>query len=195
MSGLALGKGDLMELPHLLKKPVIPDSCFVDPSARINGDVIMGEDCSVWFHVSIRGDVNWIRIGSRTNIQDQCAFHTTYQTNPLQIGDDVSFGHGVIAHGCTLGNRILVGMGSIIMDKAQIGDDTLIGAGSLVTEGKVIPPGVLAMGRPARVIRDLKPKEIEMVGQRAIQYSAYVSAYRNSGRFTGWKDNPHSTEM
>ncbi len=184
-----------MELPHLLKKPVIPDSCFVDPSARINGDVIMGEDCSVWFHVSIRGDVNWIRIGSRTNIQDQCAFHTTYQTNPLQIGDDVSFGHGVIAHGCTLGNRILVGMGSIIMDRAQIGDDTLIGAGSLVTEGKVIPPGVLAMGRPARVIRDLKPEEIEMVGQRAIQYSAYVSAYRNSGRFTGWKDNPHSTEM
>jgi len=180
-----------MELPHLSKKPTIPDSCFVDPSARINGDVTMGEDCSVWFHVSIRGDVHWIKIGARTNIQDNCTFHTTYRANPLQIGDDVSFGHGVIAHGCTLGNRILVGMGSIIMDQAQIGDDVLIGAGSLVTEGKKIPPGVLAMGRPAKPIRDLKPEEIEMVGQRAVQYAAYVSAYRDQGKFTGWRDNPH----
>lgn len=180
-----------MELPHLDKTPIIPESCFIDLSARINGDVTLGESCSVWFHVTIRGDVNWIRIGERTNIQDQCIFHTSWQTNPLSIGRDVSFGHGVIAHGCTLADRILVGMGSIIMDGAEIGSDVLIGAGSLITEGKKIPPGVLVLGRPGKVVRDLTPQEREMVAGRAAQYAAYVEAYRNQGRFTGWLQNPY----
>lgn len=178
-----------MELPHLDKAPQIPDSCYIDPSARINGDVTLGEDCSIWFNVAIRGDVNWVRLGRRCNVQDGSIFHTTYKTNPLEIGDDVSFGHGVIAHGCTIGNRVLVGMGSCVMDRAIIGDDVLIGAGSLVTERKEIPSGVLAMGRPARVIRDLTPKELEMVRQRAEQYADYVSAYRAQGRFSGWAQN------
>ncbi len=178
-----------MQLPHLDKKPQIPDSCYVDISARVNGDVTLGELCSLWFQVAIRGDVNWIRIGRRTNVQDHCVFHTSYQTNPLQIGDDVSFGHGVIAHGCTIGSRVLVGMQSVVMDGAEIGDDVLIGAGSLITEGKKIPSGVLALGRPAKIIRDLSPEERNMVADRAVQYARYVEAYRAQGKFTGWRDN------
>ena len=177
-------------LPHLQKHPQIPSSCYIDPSARLNGDIVMGENCSVWFHCSLRGDVHEIRIGNRTNVQDNCVFHTTYKKYPLHIGDDVSFGHGVIAHGCTIKNRVLVGMGSIIMDDATIGEDVLIGAGSLVTERKTIPPGVLVLGRPARVIRDLTEAERKMVADRAWQYAAYVQAYRDQGKFCGWSDHP-----
>ena len=178
-----------MKLPHLDRAPQIPESCFVDISARINGDVVMGEDCSVWFQVAIRGDVHRIRIGRKTNIQDHCIFHTSYMTNSLTIGEEVSLGHGVIAHGCTIGDRVLVGMGSLVMDGAVIENDVLLGAGSLVTEGKRIPAGVLAMGRPAKVIRDLNDEELKMVAQRACDYADYVSAYRAQGKFTGWQDN------
>ena len=181
----------MIELPHLDKTPNIPDSCYVDVSARINGDVTMGEDCSLWFNVSIRGDVHRITIGDRTNVQDMCIFHTSWQTNPLIIGSDVSFGHGVIAHGCTIADRVLVGMGSIVMDAAEIESDVLIGAGSLVTEGKKIPSGVLVLGRPGKIVRDLTEQEIEMVRGRAGQYASYLGAYRNQGKFTGWKDNPY----
>ena len=181
-------------LPHLDKHPDIPDSCYIDRSARLNGDITMGEECSVWFNVAIRGDVNWIRIGRRTNVQDGCIFHTTYKTHPLSIGNDVSFGHGVIAHGCTIGDRVLVGMGSTIMDSAVIGEDVLIGAGSLVTERKQIPAGVLAMGRPARVVRELSEAERNMVAERAVQYAAYMSAYKKQGRFSGWRDHPDHPE-
>jgi len=180
-----------LELPHLDKEPVIPDTCYIDVSARINGDVTMGESCSAWFNVCIRGDVNWIRIGGRTNIQDGCIFHVTYKAHPLLIGEDVSFGHGIIAHGCEIGNRVLVGMGSTIMDAAKIEDDVLIGAGSLVTERSHIPSGVLAFGRPARVVRELNPREREMVAARAAHYTGYAAAYRRQGRFTGWADNPY----
>lgn len=180
-----------MKLPHLDQQPRIPDSCYIDISARINGDVTLGELCSLWFQVAVRGDVNRIRIGDRTNVQDHCTFHTSYQTHPLQIGDDVSFGHGVLAHGCTIGNRVLLGMHSVIMDGAVIGDDVLIGAGSLITEGKQIPAGVLALGRPAKIIRDLNPEERAMVADRAGQYAKYVEAYRAQGKFTGWRDNSY----
>ncbi len=180
-----------IELPHLQKSPVIPQSCYIDVSARINGDVVMGEFCSAWFHVSIRGDVHRIRIGTRTNVQDACIFHTTYLTHPLLIGDDVSFGHGVIAHGCTVGNRVLVGMQSVVMDGAEIGDDVLLGAGSLVTQGKKIPSGVLAMGRPARVVRELNEEERRLVAERSTQYAAYVSVYKKQGKFTSWQHNPY----
>ena len=179
-----------MKLSHLDCSPVIPDSCFVDVSARINGDVRLGEECSVWFNVCIRGDVNSIRVGNRTNIQDACIFHTSYQTHPLQIGDDVTLGHGVIAHGCTIGNRVLVGMGTIVMDGALIGDEVLLGAGSLVTEFSEIPGGMLAFGRPAKVVRPLKPEERGQIRERAEHYLACAQAYRNQGRFTGWSDNP-----
>lgn len=177
-----------MELPHLDKEPMIPNSCYIDRSARLNGDITMGEQCSVWFNVSIRGDVNWIRIGNRTNIQDNSTFHTSYQAHALEIGDDVSIGHQVLLHGCTIGSRVLVGMGSIVMDGAVVGDDVLIGAGSLVTEGKQIPSRSLAFGRPAKVIRELTDEEVAMVSGRAVQYTAYLDAYKRQGRFTSWND-------
>ena len=178
-----------LSLPHLAKDPIIPDNCFIDVSARINGDVVLGDHCSVWFQAAIRGDVHEIRVGDRTNIQDNCTFHTSYQTNPLHIGDDVTFGHGVIAHGCTIGNRVMIGMHSTVMDGAVIAEDTIVGAGSLVTEGKEFPPGVLILGRPAKVVRDLKESERSFLIERAHHYVAYAAAYRDQGRFTTWRDN------
>ncbi len=180
-----------LELPHLAKTPQIPASCYVDPSARINGDVVMGECGSVWFNVSIRGDVHEIRIGQRCNIQDNSCLHTSFQAYDLVLGDDVSVGHQVVLHGCHIGSRVLIGMQSLIMDGAQIGDDVLIGAGSLVTERREIPAGMLVYGRPAKVIRPLTDEERAVVAGRAEQYAAYVDCYRRLGRFRGWRDNPH----
>lgn len=180
-----------ISLPHLGIAPQIPADVYVDPSARINGDVTMGAGCSVWFHASIRGDVNRIRIGNQTNIQDQCTLHSMYQKHSLTIGNYVTFGHGVIAHGCQIGNRVLLGMQSVIMDGVVIGDDVIIGAGSLVTEGKQIPSGMLALGRPAKVIRALTDKERAFVLDRAEHYAGYVDAYRQQGLFYGWEDNPY----
>lgn len=179
-----------IELPHLAKDPQIPDSVYVDRSARINGDVTMGEHCSVWFNVSIRGDVNTISIGRLTNIQDNSCFHNSYLTTPLIIGDEVTVGHQVLLHGCTIGNRVLVGMQSIVMDNAVIGDDCILGAGSLVTEGKEIPAGSLAFGRPAKVIRQLTDEERKMISDRAIHYAATIESYRKLGKFQGWQDHP-----
>lgn len=184
-----------LSLPHLAKSPEIPESCYVDISARINGDVVFGAQCSIWFQVAIRGDVHQIRVGKRTNVQDGCTFHTSYGVHPLTIGDDVTFGHNVLAHGCTIENRVLVGMHSTVMDGAVIGHDSMIGAGSLVTEGKVFPPGVLILGRPAKVVRELTEKEKAMLVERAQHYVAYAAAYRAQGLFTTWSDNLYHQEM
>lgn len=177
-------------LPNLEKDPEIPDDVYVDPSARINGDVVLGSLCSVWFQVAIRGDVNAIRVGERSNIQDGCLFHTSYKTHPLTIGDDVTFGHGVIAHGCTIGNRVLIGMQSLVMDGAVIEDDVIIGAGSLVTEGKRIPAGSLAFGRPAKVVRELTDAERKLLTDRSMHYVETAAAYKKLGKWYGWSDNP-----
>lgn len=178
-----------MYLPHLANDPQIPEDAYVDPSARINGDVVLGEGCSVWFQVAIRGDVNKIRVGKRTNIQDMTVFHTAHLTHPTLVGDDVTFGHCVLAHGTTIGHRVLVGMSSTLMDGSEIGDDVIIGAGSLVTEGKKIPSGVLAFGRPAKVVRDLTAEERQMIVERSAHYCRIAEAYREVGQWFGWKDN------
>jgi carbonic anhydrase/acetyltransferase-like protein (isoleucine patch superfamily) len=178
-----------MYLPHLGHEPRIPEDIYVDPSARINGDVELGEESSVWFQVAIRGDVNAIRVGKRTNIQDMTVFHTAHLTHPTIVGDDVTFGHCVLAHGCRIGNRVLVGMSSTLMDGCEIGDDVIIGAGSLVTEGKKIPSGVLAFGRPAKVIRPLTDEERQAIVERAHHYCRIAEAYREAGQWYGWKDN------
>lgn len=181
---------DRVELPCLLVRPVVPESCFVDRTARINGDVVLGEQCSIWFHAAIRGDVNTIRVGARTSIQDGCVLHTTFRKHPLSIGDDVVLGHGAIVHGCTLGSRVLVGMGAIVLDGAVVENDVILGARALVTEGKVIPKGTLALGQPARVVRELTPEEIASIADNALRYTAYVDAYRRAGRFHGWREHP-----
>lgn len=146
--------------------PQIAESVFVDPSAIIIGDVQIGEDCSVWPLTVIRGDMHSIRIGARTSIQDGSVLHITHAGPynpdgfPLSIGDDVTVGHQAMLHGCTLGSRILIGMGSMVMDGAVIEDDVVLGAGSLVPPGKRLESGKLYVGRPAKAVRDLTDKEL-----------------------------------
>ena len=156
--------------PHHGCMPQIPESVFVAPSADVLGEVAIGEFSSVWFQVVIRGDVNWIKIGTRTNIQDHSMLHVTRKKSPLTIGDEVTVGHRVMLHGCTLGNRILVGMGAILLDDCVIGDDCIIGAGALVTKGMIVPPRSLVVGMPAKVTRELKPEEIAFLKQSAENY-------------------------
>ena len=150
--------------------PKIHETAFVAPSSDIIGEVEIGSHSSVWFQCVLRGDVNWIKIGSRTNIQDQTVLHVTRKVSPLTIGDEVTVGHRVTLHGCTLGNRILVGMGAIILDNAEVGDDCIIGAGALVTKGMQISPGSLVIGAPARVSRVLTAEEIAFLKKSADNY-------------------------
>lgn len=159
-----------MILPHHGCHPKIPSSVFIAPSADVIGEVEIGKESSVWFQVVIRGDVNWIKIGERTNIQDHSCLHVTRRTSPLTVGSDVTVGHRVTLHGCTLEDRILVGMGAVILDDAHVESDCIIGAGSLVTKGTRIPKGMLAMGSPAKVIRPLKPEELAFLRQSALNY-------------------------
>lgn len=154
-----------MILPHKGIEPKIDDSCFIAPSADIIGDVEIGEGSSVWFQTVIRGDVNYIRIGKRTNIQDGSVLHVTRSKPPMKgapliLGDDITLGHRVTLHGCTLKSRILVGMGATILDGAVINDDSIVAAGALVTKDKVFPPKSLIQGSPAKAVRELTPEEI-----------------------------------
>ena len=168
-----------MILPFRGIWPKIHETAFVVPSADIIGDVEIGDQSSVWFQVVIRGDVNFIRIGNRTNIQDHSMLHVTRVKSPLRIGDEVTIGHRVTLHGCTLGNRILVGMGSIILDDAEIGDECLIGAGTLITQKIKIPPRSLVMGSPGKVIRPLKKQELAFLSKSAANYVGDSTEYRS----------------
>ncbi len=138
---------------------------FIDPSAVVIGDVHLAEDCSVWPHAVIRGDMHRIRIGARTSVQDGSVLHITHASSfnpsgyPLTIGDDVTIGHQVLLHGCTIGSRVLIGMASIVMDGARIDDDVVLGAGSLVPPGKHLESGYLYVGRPAQQVRALTEQE------------------------------------
>lgn len=157
--------------------PTIPASCFIEDTGIVIGDVILGEDCSVWFHAVIRGDVNYIRIGNRTNIQDLCMLHVTHDTHPLIVGDDVTVGHSVVLHGCTIKDRVLVGMGAIIMDGAVLGEDSVVGAGALVTEGTIVPPNSLILGTPAKVKRSVTENELAWIRESAENYVKYARQY------------------
>ncbi len=151
--------------PYKGIQPTIAKTAFVDESAVVIGAVTLGDDASVWPQCSIRGDVNHIRVGARSNIQDNTVIHVTHDHKavpggrPTTIGDDVTVGHQCILHACTIGNRCLIGMGSQILDGAIIKDDVLLGAGSLVTEGNVLESGYLYLGRPARKARELTAEE------------------------------------
>src|SRR6476659_3336494 len=143
--------------------PTIPRSCFIEDTGIVIGDVVMGEQCSVWFHAVIRGDVHYIRIGNRTNVQDLCMLHVTHDTHPLIIGNEVTIGHSVVLHGCTIKDRVLIGMGAIIMDGAVIGEDSVVGAGSLITEQTIVPPNSLVLGSPAKVKRSVTAEELAWI--------------------------------
>ena len=158
-------------------RPTIATSAFIEDTAVMIGDVVIGEDSSVWFNTVVRGDVHSIRIGRRTNVQDLCMLHVTQDTHPLVIGDEVTIGHHVVLHGCTIQNRVLVGMGAVIMDGAVIGEDSVVGAGALVTEGTVVPPKSLIFGSPARLRRPATEKEVAWIKQSAENYVRYSRQY------------------
>ncbi len=158
--------------------PQIDPAAFIQESAQIIGDVRIGAQSSVWFNVVVRGDVNYIRIGARTNVQDNATVHVTRERWPTIVGDDVTVAHGVILHGCRIADRCLIGIGAIIMDGVEIADDCLIAAGSLVTPGTKIPAGHLVLGSPAKVARPLRTEELAHLKQSAANYVEYAETYR-----------------
>jgi carbonic anhydrase/acetyltransferase-like protein (isoleucine patch superfamily) len=157
--------------------PIVAANAFIEDTAMVIGDVVIGSDSSVWFHAVVRGDVHLIRIGHRTNIQDLSLLHVTHDTYPLTLGDDITIGHHVILHGCTIRDRVLVGMGTIIMDGAVVEEDCIIGAGSLVTEHTQIPSKSLVIGSPAKVTRPLTDDELLWIKESAYNYSRYAQHY------------------
>lgn len=168
-------------LPYDGKTPRLAPSAFVADGAVIVGDVEIGEESSVWFQSVVRGDVNHVRIGARTNVQDHSVVHVSSGTHPTFVGDDVTVGHRVVLHGCTVKDRCLVGIGAIVLDGAVIGPDAMVGAGALVPPGMIVPPGVLVLGSPARVKRDLTAREIASVRESAARYAGYAARYRRGG--------------
>jgi carbonic anhydrase/acetyltransferase-like protein (isoleucine patch superfamily) len=150
---------------------------FVAPGADIIGDVVTGDDCGLWFRSVVRGDVNHIRIGHRTNIQDGAVLHVTTRKFPLHIGSGVTIGHGAVVHGCTVEDNCLIGIGAIILDGARIGEGCIIGAGSVVTEGSEIPSGHLALGLPAKPLRELTEAEKERILANSRHYVAEKDKY------------------
>ena len=158
-------------------KPTVPASCFVEETGIVIGDVVLGEHCSVWFHAVIRGDVHYIRIGDRTNVQDLCMLHVTHDTHPLIIGNEVTIGHSAILHGCTIQDRVLIGMGAIVMDGAVIGEDSVVGAGALVVEGMIVPPKSVIHGSPGRVRRSVSETELAWIKKSSENYVKYANQY------------------
>ncbi|WP_164018204.1 gamma carbonic anhydrase family protein [Pyxidicoccus trucidator] len=160
--------------------PRVHPSCFVEDSAQVVGDVELGEDSSVWFNAVLRGDVNPIRIGKRTNIQDLSLVHVTSQEHGTHVGDDCTVGHHVILHGCIVGNRVLVGMGATLMDGVEVGDECIIGAGTLLTPGTKVPPGSLVVGSPGKVKRPITEEEREFLRLSAQHYVQLAAEHRAS---------------
>ena len=158
-------------------KPEIDASALVVDSAQIIGDVKIGEESSVWFNAVIRGDVNYIRVGKRTNIQDGCVLHVARKTLPLQIGDEVTVGHNVTLHACTIRSQCLIGMSATVMDGSEIGEQSIVGAGALVTPHTKIPPRSLVIGSPARVKRELTEEEIRGIRESAANYVGDIETY------------------
>ena len=158
-------------------KPRIAANCFVAPNAALVGDVEIAENCTIWYSVTIRGDVMPIRIGKETNIQDNSVIHGTYGEFGTTIGERVTVGHSVTLHGCKIGNGCLIGMGALIMDGCEIGEHSLVGAGTLLTEGTKIPPRSLVIGRPGKVKRQLTDEEVRDLEESADHYLLYKTWY------------------
>ena len=167
-----------MILPYKNKSPKIASSALILPGADVIGDVEIGDDASIWFGTVVRGDVNFIRIGDETNIQDWCVVHVTVDRHPTVIGDRVTVGHGAILHGCTVEDTCLIGIGAIVLDGAVIGRQSFVAAGTLVTPRTAIPPRSLVMGRPGVVKRALSPSEIDDLAESAKRYVKYAAGYR-----------------
>lgn len=160
--------------------PRFGERCFLADNATVLGDVVMGNDCSVWFTAVIRGDVHSIRIGNNVNVQDGAIIHCTYKTCPVNIGHFVSIGHRAIVHGCTIQDNVLIGMGAIVMDNAVIGSNSIVAAGAVVSQNTVVESGTVYAGVPARKLKDIDRKLAEGEIQRiAANYSMYAGWYQN----------------
>lgn len=171
-------KGQL--LPYEGITPTLGEDVYVAPGARVIGDVELGAEVSVWYNAVIRGDLEPIRIGARTNVQDNSVIHIESGDFPTIIGEDVTIGHKALVHACTIGDNCLIGMGSIILDGATIEDNSLVAAGAVVTPGTTIPAGSVAMGTPARVVREVTDEEIASFGESAAHYVDLARRHRQS---------------
>jgi carbonic anhydrase/acetyltransferase-like protein (isoleucine patch superfamily) len=158
--------------------PKIASSAYVDQAATVIGDVTIGESSSVWPGAVIRGDVNVIRIGARTNIQDGAVLHVMREKFGLELGDSVTVGHGAVLHGCKIESRVLVGMGAIVLNGAHVGAGSIIGAGTLVLEGTMVPPGSLFLGHPGEFHRALTPQDLDGIDRYAARYVEYAETYK-----------------
>jgi carbonic anhydrase/acetyltransferase-like protein (isoleucine patch superfamily) len=157
--------------------PTIPSTCFIAPNATIVGDVVFGEECSVWFNAVVRGDVNSIRIGNKVNIQDGACLHCTYEKTKVNIGNNVSIGHNALVHGCTIEDNVLIGMGAIVMDNVYIGTNTIIAAGAVVLENTKCESGSIYAGVPAKKVKDISQElihgEIDRIANNYLMYSSW----------------------
>jgi carbonic anhydrase/acetyltransferase-like protein (isoleucine patch superfamily) len=155
--------------------PRFGENCFIAPNATVVGDVSMGNDCSVWFNAVVRGDVNSIKIGNKVNVQDGAVIHCTYQRSKTYIGNNVSIGHNAIVHGCNVQDDVLIGMGAIIMDNAEIGSNSIIAAGAVVLEGTKVEAGSIYAGVPAKKVKNISPElingEINRIANNYVRYS------------------------
>jgi len=160
--------------------PQMGNDCFIAPNATIVGDVVMGDQCSVWFNAVIRGDVNSIRLGNKVNVQDGAVIHCTFERSKTLIGNNVSIGHNAIVHGCVIDDNVLVGMGSIVMDNAHIGSNSIIAAGAVVLENTVVEPGTIYAGIPAKKVKDISQElisgEINRIADNYLKYSKWFKS-------------------
>jgi carbonic anhydrase/acetyltransferase-like protein (isoleucine patch superfamily) len=157
--------------------PKFGTDCYLAENATIVGDVVMGDQCSIWFNAVVRGDVNSIRMGNKVNVQDGAVLHCTYQKTKVVIGDNVSIGHNALVHGCTIHDNVLIGMGAIVMDNCEIGSNTIIAAGAVVLENTKVESGVIYAGVPAKKVKDINPElingEINRIANNYILYSSW----------------------
>ena len=157
------------------KSPHIPKDCYVADNATIVGDVVLGKQCSIWFNAVIRGDVHFIKIGDKVNVQDGAVIHATYQTSPTTIGNNVSIGHNAIVHGCTIHDNVLIGMGSIVMDDCIVESNSIIAAGAVVTKNTRVASGSIYAGVPAKKVKDISQElisgEINRIANNYVKYS------------------------
>ena len=161
------------------KQPRLCKNVYVSENAMVIGDVTLGDEVNIWFGAVLRGDMHYIKIGNRTNIQDNSVVHVTTGVSPTNIGNGVTVGHGAIIHGCTIEDDCLIGMGAIIMDDAVIGTGSLIGASALIPPNMIIPPNSLVVGSPGKVVREVKDVEKEMILERPQEYIDLAAIYLN----------------
>ena len=159
------------------KHPQISEDCFVAENATIIGEVSIGKQCSIWFNAVLRGDVHFIKLGNKVNVQDGAVIHATYQKSPTTIGNNVSIGHNAIVHGCTIKDNVLIGMGSIVMDDCVIKSNSIIAAGAVVTKNTLVESGTIYAGTPAKKIKDISPElvsgEINRIADNYVKYSSW----------------------